>query len=172
MEGLGSAAFYGVGKGLESLWKSIKTNKTSIYSAGDFAFMDSDDKFLEYIHNRSDVDPNGYYDIIAHGSPHEIQITHNNEHMSVDHRTAARLIQNMKGYNGQKIRLLSCSTGALDNGFAQNLANKLNVEVCAPTNVLWANPDGSYFIAGITEKMEPVMSDPGIFKSFLPGGNY
>ena len=27
MEGLGSAAFYGVGKGLESLWRSVKGNK-------------------------------------------------------------------------------------------------------------------------------------------------
>ena len=29
MEGLGSAAFYGVGKGLESLWRSVKGNKGS-----------------------------------------------------------------------------------------------------------------------------------------------
>ena len=30
MEGLGSAAFYGVGKGLESLWRSVKGNKRGI----------------------------------------------------------------------------------------------------------------------------------------------
>ena len=30
MEGLGSAAFYGVGKGLESLWRSVKGNKGKI----------------------------------------------------------------------------------------------------------------------------------------------
>lgn len=133
--------------------------------------MDSDDSFFRYIQKRADVDANGYYDIIAHGTPNGIQITHNGQHMIVDHRTAARLIQNADGYNGQGIRLLSCNTGALDDGFAQNLANQLNVEVYAPTNYLWATQDGNYFVAGMTNQKGPNMSELGIFKLFIPGGS-
>ena len=66
-------------------------------------------------------------------------------------------------YNGQTIRLWSCNTGALDNGFAQNLANKLNVEVYAPTNYLWSTPNGNYFVAG--------MNNRETFKLFSPRGN-
>ena len=58
---------------------------------------------------------------------------------------------NTDRYNGQAIRLLSCNMGALDNGFAQNLANKLNVEVCALKNYLWSEASGNYFVAGMTK---------------------
>jgi len=133
--------------------------------------MDADDAFVSNISHRTDVDVNGYYDVIAHGTPNGIQITHNGQHMIVDHRTAARLIQNSDGYNGQAVRLLSCNTGSLDNGFAQNLANQLNVEVYAPTNYLWSTPNGNYFVAGMNNSRMPNMNDIGDFKLFTPGGN-
>lgn len=67
---------------------------------------------------------------------------------------------------------MSCYTGATDNSFAQNLANKLNVPVIAPTKYLWANPNGTHYIAGgrINKKgrLEPVFSDLGEFKTFYP----
>lgn len=113
--------------------------------------MDSNDAFLRNISNRVDINANGYFDVIAHGTPNGIQITHNGQKMIVDSRTAACLIQNTDGYNGQAIRLLACNTGASDNGFAQNLANKLNVAVYAPTNYLWSTPNGNYFVAGMTK---------------------
>ncbi len=118
-----------------------------------------------------DIDVNGNYDVIAHGTQNGIQITHNGQKIIVDSRTAARLIQNSNGYNGQGIRLLSCNTGALDNGFAQNLADKLNVEVYAPSNYLWSTPNGNYFVAGMTNSGMPDMSNIGTFRLFVPGGN-
>lgn len=133
--------------------------------------MDAADDFVSNISHRRDVTANGYYDVIAHGTPNGIQITYNGRHMMVEHRTAARLIQNSDGYKGQSIRLLSCNTGSLDNGFAQNLANKLNVEICAPTNYLWSTPNGNYFVAGMNNSRLPNMNDIGNFKSFMPGGN-
>lgn len=63
-----------------------------------------------------------------------------------------------------------CNTGSLDNGFAQNLANKLNVKVYAPTNYLWATPNGNYFVAGMNNSRLPDMNDVGTFKLFSPGG--
>ena len=146
-------------------------NESGKYSVGDATFMDADDAFVSNISRRTDVDTNGYFDVIAHGTPNGIQITHNGQHMIVDHRTASRLIQNSDGYNGQTIRLLSCNTGALDNGFAQNLANKLNVEVYAPTNYLWSTPDGNYFVAGMNNLRLPDMNNRETFKLFSPGGN-
>ena len=146
-------------------------NEGGKYSVGDATFMDADDAFVSNISRRTDVDTNGYFDVIAHGTPNGIQITHNGQHMIVDHRTASRLIQNSDGYNGQTIRLLSCNTGALDNGFAQNLANKLNVEVYAPTNYLWSTPDGNYFVAGMNNLRLPDMNNRETFKLFSPGGN-
>lgn len=70
----------------------------------------------------------------------------------------------MEGSNGQAIRLLSCNTGSLDNGFAQNLANRLNVDVSAPTNYLWAEPNGNYYVAGMNDLRLPDMNDVGILK--------
>ena len=146
-------------------------NESGKYSVGDATFMDADDAFVSNISRRTDVDTNGYLDVIAHGTPNGIQITHNGQHMTVDHRTASRLIQNSDGYNGQTIRLLSCNTGALDNGFAQNLANKLNVEVYAPTNYLWSTPNGNYFVAGMNNLRLPDMNNRETFKLFSPRGN-
>ena len=57
--------------------------------------MDADDAFVSNISRRTDVDTNGYLDVIAHGTPNGIQITHNGQHMTVDHRTASRLIIQM-----------------------------------------------------------------------------
>ena len=125
--------------------------------------MDADDAFVSNISRRTDVDTNGYLDVIAHGTPNGIQITHNGQHMTVDHRTASRLIQNSDGYNGQTIRLLSCNTGAL--------ANKLNVEVYAPTNYLWSTPNGNYFVAGMNNLRLPDMNNRETFKLFSPRGN-
>ena len=135
--------------------------------------MDADDAFVSRISRRTDVDPNGYFDIVAHGTSNSIQITHNGEHILVDHRVVAQLIQNVDGYNGQPIRLLSCNTGSLDKGFAQNLANTLNVDVMAPTKYVCANPDGSYFISGIRRVENITVSDGnmGEFRVFTLGGN-
>lgn len=68
--------------------------------------------------------------------------------ITVNSSIYAKIIkEDKKYYRGQPIKLLSCSTGKLDNGFAQNLANKLNTIVYAPRTTLWAESDGSYYIS-------------------------
>lgn len=104
--------------------------------------MGAHDAFLKAIQKRRDIDPGGKYDVIAHGTATKIEIIHNNKKIYVNSRTAAKLIRHMDGYKkGQPIRLLSCDTGYLNNGFAQNLANKLGVTVYAPTKKLWESYD-------------------------------
>ena len=169
--GLGSAGFYGAGKAVDALWGSVAGRRRKKLSVGDATFMDANDSFAKYISRREDVDVRGYYDVIAHGQTDGILITHNGQHMLVNHRTAARLIQQADGYKGQDIRLLSCNTGAANDGFAQNLANRLNVKVYAPTNYLWATPSGEYFVAGMNKFALPNRKNIGKFKLFMPGGN-
>lgn len=145
--------------------------KGSKYAAGSVYFMDTSDQFSINIRRRKDIDVNGFYDVIAHGTPTSIEIMHNGSRILIDHRIAARLIKNDQSYAGQGIRLLSCSTGQLPNGFAQNLANKLNVPVTAPTDILWAGPNGKHFVAGSRTINSRSIADPkriGKFVTFYP----
>lgn len=104
--------------------------------------------FHDYIERRKDKDSEGNFDFVAHGGPKSVEIYVNGKTHEVDWRTVAKIIKvDKKYYRGQPIKLLSCSTGKLDNGFAQNLANKLNTIVYAPRTTLWAESDGSYYIS-------------------------
>ena len=51
------------------------------YSVGDVTLMDADNAFVSNISRRIAVDANGYFDVIAYGTPNSIQITHNEQHM-------------------------------------------------------------------------------------------
>ena len=96
----------------------------------------------------------------------------NGKKIHIDSRIAAKLIKNLPGYHGQSIRLLSCSTGYLNHGFAQNLANKLNVTVWATNDILWAWPNGRHVVAARSSNPKyPDLSKKGKFVKFTPGGN-
>ena len=69
----------------------------------------------------------GMLDVIVHGASKTVEIGD----LTVSHRVLANLISLNPQFTGQPIRLLSCNTGKLANGFAQNLANKLGVQVYA-----------------------------------------
>ncbi len=141
-------------------------------SSGSVNFMRSDDRFFINASRRADVNPDGYFDVIAHGTPHGIEIQTLMGPVLVNHRVAAQLIQQSPGYTGQNIRLLSCSTGKLGDGFAQNLANLMNVNVKAPTDILWAYTDGSMIVAAARkisdEMIRPDLGRLGEFITFMP----
>lgn len=144
-------------------------------AAGDISFMSDNDDFQKNIRKRKDVDPDGKFDLISHGKDDAIELAQNGKGLLVNSRTVAKLLKTIPGYKkGQSIRLLSCNTGSLSQGFAQNLANKLGVTVWAPNKYLWAYPSGKHFVAGmkiINGKGYPNMSDMGRFIKFIPGGN-
>lgn len=165
---MGSGAGYGLSFG----------NTRGSAVAGDASYMKSNDRFLRNIRNRKDVDPEGKFDIIAHGTSKSIEIEHNGTKIKVDSRTAAQMIRRLPGYKkGQAIRLLSCSTGTRNDGFAQNLANKLNATVYAPSDVLWAYPNGRHVVAAAKPSSKdpnvlvPDLSRKGRFVKYVPGGN-
>lgn len=143
----------------------------SIAVPGSTDYMRPGEDFSRYIRRRKDIDIDGFYDIVAHGTATSIQIQHGEDSIMINHRIAARLFASDKNYKGQGIRLLSCNTGKLDTGFAQNLANKLGVPVKAPTEMLWATPSGKHYVAAGKVVDDNVISDlshMGKFKTFYP----
>jgi filamentous hemagglutinin len=161
------AGFYGI-KG--------PTAPTNEAVPGPANFMGSTDLFFKNASKRSDVDADGFFDVIAHGSTQKIEIVTPNGTVMADQRLVSRLIENNPGYNGQPIRLLSCDTGACDAGFAQNLANKMGVPVKAPTNLVWAYGNGMMVVAPRTSSSPssplfnvPDLKNQGTFKVFNPG---
>lgn len=86
----------------------------------------------------------GYFDFAAHGAPNAIE--YGSADMMLSARDVANIIRHNKNYKGEKVRLLSCYTGSTENGFAQDLANALGVEVEAPSDVLLVYPNGKFKI--------------------------
>lgn len=174
-------------KGYSGLFEGTKGALLAI--PGDIVFKSyalNDDNAKDYtyfknIGKRNDIDKDGVFDVVAHGSTNKIQIEYNDVNILIDSRTLAHILK-ADGRHGRKqpIRLLSCNTGASVQGFAQNLANKLNVVVYAPTNIVWAYPDGSYVVAPrlSNNPFNPNYNYPnlsrrkrGKFVPFYPGGN-
>ena len=135
-------------------------------ASGNISFMPNSGPkslFAKFIAKRHDIDPNGSYDVIAHGSWKEIEVNTSSGIRRIDARQAARLIRRQSGFKKAKnVRLLSCSTGAHPEGFAQHLANALGKPVIAPNMTIHSYSDGRHWI-----------SDNGIkgeFKTYYPGG--
>lgn len=159
---MGSGAGYGL---------SFGNTRGTHYFPGDTSFMDPNDDFARGIEKRRLKDYKGRFDVVAHGNEMAIEVTHNGRKITVDSRVAARLIKERGYKKGQPVKLLSCNTGKLDAGFAQNLANKLGVTVLAPTKYVWTDERGNCFVADRrydTEEMVPDRTKLGRFKAFNP----
>ncbi len=154
-------------KGYSGLFKGTKGNPT----AGSLDLMNPNDQFLKNIKHSRDLDTPGRIDIIGHGTSKSIEINLNGKKYEVNHRTLSKLIK--KDPTIKSVRLMSCDTGADKNGFAQNLANKLNIIVEAPNKILWAYPNGKYVVASRdpAHPNSPNLNDQGKFIKFYPGGN-
>lgn len=146
------------------------------FAAGDLTYKSEPELFFEYAAKRKLIDPDGMIDIVAHGTKNTIQLVINGNTMNVTARFLARMLKHsMKYGKKQEIRLVSCNTGRDDFGFAQQLANKLNVNVLAPTRKYLAADDGSYIVAGtikIGNKEYVDNNDIGYMKLFKPGGAF
>ena len=92
----------------------------------------------------------GYTDVAVHGNPNSISVMVKKDGVEkeivLDHRRLAKFLKHDKGYNGGKIRLVSCKTGSKTGMFAQNLANKMGVTVRAPSDTLYIFPNGKMVV--------------------------
>jgi hypothetical protein len=121
-----------------------------------FSIGNEDDIAIQYAMRAQPID--GFFDVIGHGSPTYM--------MSQGRRVTPDMLDYVLnaygeeiGYTGQAIRLVSCWTGAVDDGFAQQLANKMNVKVLGATNEVSPSPDGTLEVLG-----------NGLWRLFSPGG--
>lgn len=163
-----------MGAGVHGGFGNTKGYKNTMLASGNAIFQSGDRTYFNYISKRKDIDANGIYDVVVHGASNFIVIQHNGKDINVNSRNVAKIIKKRTDYKrGQPIRLLSCDTGKGENSFAQNLANKLGVTVYAPTEMLWARPNGTHFIAAAMKNnlKVPDFSKKGHFKKFKPGGN-
>lgn len=146
------------------------------FAIGDITYTSTPELFFEFAAKRKLVDPDGTLDVVAHGGVNTIKMVINGEERNVNARFLARILKHSKKYGKkQTIRLVSCDTGKDVYGFAQQLANKLNTIVIAPTRKYLAQEDGGYMVAG-TKKVGKITyvdeNDMGYMKEFRPGGAY
>jgi len=129
-------------------------------------FMSSNDPLFQ---NMQNVEPiGGYTDVAIHGNEDGFSYSDRSGAqvpVSVDEFTSR--IQSSKDYDGGPVRLLSCSTGGYSDGAAQQLADKLGVNVMAPTDTLWVYPNGDTIISkNRDEAIKGITS--GTWKVFKP----
>ena len=99
----------------------------------------------------------GFSDYGCHGNPYDIEIeTNNGQTTRYNAIQFAEIINADTEYHGGNVRLLSCTTGQEEDGFARQLAEALHVSVLAPTEVLWVSdgqngkrPMGEIFVTNI-----------------------
>ena len=132
--------------------------RSTIKLENGFACFPENDPLSRYVQNVKPLKT--YFDVAMHGSPTAVGFGTTEANMSP--RLLASIIRHSDGWNGQKIRLLSCSTGKQEGDdycFAEELANALGVEVKAPNDLLYIYPSGRISV-GPTGK--------GKIISFLP----
>lgn len=101
----------------------------------------------EFGKNASKAKPKkGYTDVIIHGNPNtgKVAVFHNGKWRDIDQRRLATYVKQSSGYKSGPIRLMSCNAGEKD--FAQNFANKMGVEVIAPSTTIWASATGKIVV--------------------------
>ncbi len=104
-----------------------------------------------------------YEDIVIHGD--KTGFAYHDKNGKEYHYTVhefADILKKSDVYYGGNIRLIACEAGAEGATTAQSLANLLNVNVMAPSDVIWVMPDGELTI-GVT----PSIND-GEWKIFKP----
>ena len=114
-------------------------------------------KFASYVRNVPKK--KGFYDVALHGNPTSTEFFGE----TIDAYMLSNIIRNRNDYiKGTKVRLLSCNTGNTEstgNCVAQIVANELGVQVEAPTDIIYVNPDGTFTIGDY---------DDGFMKIFYP----
>lgn len=137
--------------------KSIVKRRTIKLDNG-FACFPDGDVLGEYVQKVKPLKT--YFDVAMHGAQDAVGFGTTETNMSP--RLLASVIRHSDGWNGQKIRLLSCSTGKQSGDaycFAEELANALGVEVKAPNDTLYIYKSGRMHVGN---------QGAGKFVSFMP----
>jgi hypothetical protein len=139
-----------------------------------FKMFSPRDKLNRYMNKIPGLE--GVFDVGVHGSPDSVgyQVKPGAAHdpknwLNFSNRDLASLMKSHGWQEGQPVRLLSCQTGKISDGFAQDLSNRLGVHVTAPSDYLWVYPNGKTVIAPFADGgkvMHPTIR--GDWKVFEP----
>lgn len=124
--------------------KDIDTSNIQKLKSGFSCFPKGDllNQFIKKVKSKD-----GYYDVGMHGTP--TAMCFGTDAPNTSPRLLANVIRCRKDYNGENIRLLSCSTGKIVDGnycFAEELSNALGVCVEAPSDVLYIRSNGTFSV--------------------------
>ena len=132
-----------------------------------------------FVMNMSKVPPiSGHEDFKCHGRPYYLEIdTNNGQTEKYNAKQFADILKSDPSYAGGDIRLLACSTGKREDGFACQLAKRLHVNVMAPTEDLWVDEDGNMFITDIDDLaqiwyIDKDIKPTGYWRLFYPDGHW
>jgi hypothetical protein len=100
----------------------------------------------------------GYFNVVTHANATSAYVLRGDGWAEISHRTLAQFIERAPAYSGGPVRLIACEAGACSTGLAQNLANKLGVEVLAPTEKAYVDAAGNFWA-------------DGFWLSFVPGAH-
>lgn len=124
--------------------KDIDTSNIQKLKSGFSCFPKGDllNQFIKKVKSKD-----SYYDVGMHGTP--TAMCFGTDAPNTSPRLLADVIRRRKDYNGENIRLLSCSTGKIVDGnycFAEELSNALGVCVEAPSDVLYIRSNGTFSV--------------------------
>jgi hypothetical protein len=117
--------------------------------------LSADQDLLAQFGPRVPTRSGGYFNVVTHSDANIAHILREGRWASVSHRSLAQFIQRSPGYTGGPVRLIGCNSGACTTGLAQNLSNKMGVEVLAPTGDVFIDSTGSFWTNGTWRAFTP-----------------
>lgn len=116
----------------------MKLDKSTFVNAEDNLFINADK-----------IKPlDGFDDIVIHGTSKSLLIYgKNGEEWEYNAEQAAEMIRNSQAFSNRPIRLIACNVGQGENCIAQQIADKLGVDVLAATEAVIVDINGEMFVS-------------------------
>ncbi|MHB8717494.1 MAG: ADP-ribosyltransferase [Candidatus Dormibacteria bacterium] len=158
---------------VEHVWDTAVRTPTGI------AFVDATNaEQAAHLSEAQQLPKTAEYVMAGHGSPYAMVIGDAGGNLQVSPRQMAGFLSDARSgwIEGQPIRLASCHTGLMPDGFGQQLSNELGVPVRAPDGLLYTPPGGDPFVVKPVQVIDPdsgqivTVYRRGGWNSFLPGG--
>ena len=113
-------------------------------------FVNKSEKLYEYAKKVKPID--GFEDFTCHADPENFYIDlkglgREEDYFQLSPEQYAEALKSSATYKGGNIRILSCQAGAKPDGAAQRLANAMNVDILAPTEIVNIDENGEMFIS-------------------------
>lgn len=140
----------------------IRTESGSAY------FEPPDREFISYAQDLPATP--GEYSVMAHGNEYQVGVQGaDGEWTSLDADQFADVVRE-SGWDGEPIRMVSCKTGAADDGFAQRLADDLDTRVTAATDFVYIGRESDGTVSTEVGHYEDRYTDSGeVVEQFVPG---